>query len=88
MNALEKLLKETEFTQEELKIYKKVHTNWRLDGLKFLLDLMLEDNDITQEQYNKACDNVGLIQEKYDKWLNYDWQTTMLDAINYVLEGE
>lgn len=88
MNALEKLLKETEFTQEELRIYKKVHTNWWLEDLKNLLNAMLENGDITQKQYNKACENVETIQEKYDKWLDYDWQNTMTDAIKYTIEGE
>lgn len=88
MNALEKLLKETDFTQEEWQIHKKVERHNQLEDLKYLLDLMLENNDITQEQYNKACDNADLIQEKYDKWLDYDWQMTMKDAINYVLEGK
>ena len=86
MTKLEELLEETEFTEDEWRTYKKVDRHNQLEDLKYLLDLMLENNNITQEQYKKACDNADLIQEKYNKWLDYDWQMTMENAINYILE--
>lgn len=86
MTKLEELLEGTEFTKEEYQTYRKVEKHYQLEDLKYLLDLMLENNNITQEQYNKACDNADLIQEKYNKWLDYDWQMTMENAINYILE--
>lgn len=88
MNALEKLLKETDFSVLEWETFKKVEKNNQLDDLKFLLDEMLEHGVITQIQYDIACENADWIIEKYNKWLDYDWQTTMKDAINYVLEGK
>ena len=49
---------------------------------------MLESKEISKEQYETACNKAEIIQEKFDKWLDYDWQTTMKDAIDYVLEDK
>lgn len=89
MNALKKLLKETDYSAGEWAIFRKVEKNNQLQDLKYLLDEMLENDELTQTQYDIACENADYIIEKYNKWFDYDWQqTTMLDAINYVLEGE
>lgn len=88
MNKLEQLIKETDYTQEEWKIHQKVEKNCQLEDLQYLLDLMLEDEDITQEQYDMACENAGTIIEKYDKYDDYDWQATMENAIYSVLWGK
>lgn len=88
MNKLEQLIKETDYTQEEWNIHKKVERHNQLEDLKYLLDLMLENNNITQEQYETVCENAEAIVEKYNKYDDYDWQITMKDAINYVLEDK
>ena len=86
MNKLEELINETVFTQEEWNIHKKVETNFQLQDLKYLLDIMLESGDISQEQYTTACENADTIVEKYNKYDDYDWQINMKDAIYYILE--
>lgn len=87
-NTLEKLLKETDYTQEEWNVFQKVEKNNQLQDLKYLLDEMLENGELTQTQYDIACENADYIIEKYNKWLDYDWQNTMTDAIKYTIEGE
>ena len=88
MNELEKLIKETDYTQEEWNIHKKVERHNQLEDLKYVLDIMLENKEISKEQYETACKKAEIIQEKFDKWLDYDWQITTKNAINYVLEDK
>lgn len=86
MNKLEQLIKETDYTQAEWEIHKKVETNCQLQDLKYLLDIMLKNEDISQEQYETACENAGTIVEKYNSYDDYDWQINMQNAIDYFLE--
>lgn len=86
MNKLEQLIKETDYTQAEWETHRKVETNCQLQDLKYLLDIMLESGDISQEQYTTACENADTIVEKYNKYDDYDWQINMKDAIYYILE--
>lgn len=86
MKNLNKLLEETEFTQDEWETYRKVQKNCQLQDLKYLLDIMLESEDISQEQYETVCENAEAIVEKYNKYDDYDWQINMKDAIYYILE--
>lgn len=88
MNRLEELLEKTNYTQEEWNIYKKVEKNCQVEDLQCLLEEMLDDGDLTQDEYDTACENAGYIIEKYNKFLDYDWETAMKDAINYILEEE
>ena len=85
MNNLKQLLEETRPTAEQYKIHKQVQKHYYLDDLQYLLDEMLEENEITQEEYDLACQEAKIIIEKYDKWLDYDWRNTMKEAIKYVL---
>ena len=78
MNKLEELLKETDFTQEEWNTFKKVEKHNQLEDLQYLLDEMLEEEEeITQEQYNEAVEEAKWIIERFDSNLEYDWRTTM-----------
>ena len=77
MNKLEELLKETDFTQEEWKIFRKVVKHNQLEDLQYLLDEMLEEEEITQEQYNEAVEDAEWIVERFDSNLEYDWRETM-----------
>ena len=86
MKNLNELLVETEFTQDEWETHRKVETNSQLQDLKYLLDIMLESEDISQEQYETVCENAEAIVEKYNKYDDYDWQINMKDAIYYILE--
>lgn len=89
MNKLEQLLKETNYTKEEWETYRKVENNCNLLDLCDLLDELLEKEDITQEQYDLACENANIIIEEYKKLLNYDWRNTgnfyLCEAIDYIL---
>lgn len=85
MNKLEQLIKETDYTQAEWETHRKVETNCQLQDLKYLLDIMLESGDISQEQYTTACENADTIVEKYNKYDNYDWQINMQDAIQFII---
>ena len=87
-NKLDELIKETAYSAEEWVIFRKVEKNNQLQDLKYLLDEMLENGELTQTQYDIACENADYIIEKYNKWLDYDWQNTMTDAIKYSIEGE
>lgn len=87
-NTLEKLIEETDYSAGEWAVFRKVEKNNQLQDLKYLLDEMLENGVLTQTQYDIACKNADYIIEKYSKWLDYDWQNTMIDAIKYTIEGE
>lgn len=87
-NTLEKLIEETDYSITEWEVFRKVEKNNQLQDLKYLLDEMLENGELTQTQYNIACENADYIIEKYNEWFNYDWQKIMTDAIKYVIEGE
>lgn len=86
MNELEELLKKTSYTSEDWKVFMKVQRHNQLEDLKFLLEEMLENEEITKQQYEDATQNAKLIVEKFDKWLEYDWIRTMKDAIYYTIE--
>lgn len=87
-NTLEKLIEETDYSAGEWAVFRKVEKNNQLQDLKYLLDEMLENGELTQTQYNIACENADYIIEKYNELFNYDWQKIMTDAIKYVIEGE
>lgn len=88
MKNLKELLKETEYTNEEWKIHQKVEKHYQLCDLQYLLEDMLDQNEITQEEFDKACENADIIVEKYNKWLDYEWRETMKEAIDYILEDK
>lgn len=85
MTKLEELLKETDFTAEEWEIYRKVEKHNWLEDMYYVLNVMLEVEEITQEEYDLALENAQTIIEKYDKWLEYEWIDTMKDAIRWVI---
>lgn len=87
MNTLEKLLKETDYTQEEWNVFQKVEKNNQLQDLKNTLDEMLTTGRITIKQYDFACENADWIIDKYNDY-ETDWQTAMEEAIYFVTEEE
>lgn len=86
MNKLEQLIKETDYTQTEWETHKKVEMNCQLQDLKYLLDIILKNEEISEEKYNLACENAEYIVEKYNSYDDYDWQINMQNAIDYVLD--
>ena len=86
-NTLEKLIEETDYSITEWAIFRKVEKNNQLQDLKYLLDEMLENGELTQTQYDIACENADYIIEKYDDY-GTDWQTAMEAAIYFVTEEE
>lgn len=87
MKNLEELLKETQPTAEQYNIFKMVQKHYFLSDLEEMLNEMIDNEEITKEEYDTVCENAGLVIEKYDKWLDYDWRDTMKSAISYVLEN-
>lgn len=86
MDILKELLQKTSYTSQEWLIFKKVERHNQLEDLQQMINEMLEDKKITLKQAIELHRNAGIIIEKYDKWLDYDWRETMKEAINYILE--
>ena len=80
MNKLEELLKETDFTQEEWKIFRKVEKHNKLEDLKYVMDLM----DLTEEEKELIKENSDIIIERLDK-VEHDWIEDFKNAIDYVI---
>nr|DAK86239.1 MAG TPA: transcription initiation factor [Caudoviricetes sp.] len=87
MNKLDELLEETNFTQEEYQTYRKVQKNYYLYDLQFILNEMLDKGTINEQQFGEALEKADIIVAKYDAWLEYDWESTMKNAINWVVKG-
>lgn len=89
MNKLEELLKKTEFTEEERKIYEKVKKNYDLQDLATELDFMLEEESISQEEYDMACNNAENIVNKFDDYMGdySDWNIFLNNAIRVYIGG-
>lgn len=85
MQNLDEILKETEFTQDERKVWEKVEYNNRARDLEFILNDLLESGEMTKEQAEAAKQNADVILERYAKWNYCDWLSVMRDAINYVM---
>lgn len=86
MNKLEELLRTTQPTEEETKIYRKVEKHYQLNDLKDTLEEYMENGQFTEEEYEMACEHADIIIEKYNKFYGYDWQMVMAEAIRYALE--
>lgn len=80
MTKLEELLKETDFTQEEWKIYRKVEKHNQLEDLKYVMDLM----DLTEKEKELIKENANIIIERLDK-VEHDWIEDFENAIDYVI---
>ena len=85
MKNLEKILKETDFTEDEYQIYKKVLKHYQAEDLQYRLDTKLEYEFMTQEQYDRAVENAEEIIERYDETNNDEWFTYMDNAIDWVV---
>ena len=83
MNKLEELLKETDFTQEEWRIFRKVEKHNQLEDLEYVMGLM----DLTEEEKELIKENADIIIERLDKVEN-DWIEDFRNAINWVIKGE
>ncbi len=87
MKNLDEILKETDFTEDEYQIYRKVLKHYQAEDLQYRLDEKLEYEDLTQEQYDKAVENAEEIIERYDETNNADWESIMDNAIDWVIGG-
>lgn len=83
MNKLEELLKETDFTQEEWRIFRKVEKHNQLEDLEYVMGLM----DLTEEEKELIKENADIIIERLDK-VEHDWIEDFRNAINWVIKGE
>lgn len=87
MENLKRLLKEKQPTEQDIETFYKVQEYYRLCDLDTLLnadtDAIEQYTPAEREQLDK---NIDTILYKYDKYLDYDWETAMLDAIYYTLK--
>ena len=82
MNKLEELLKETDFTQEEWKIFRKVEKHNRLEDLMYVAQTM----ELTKKEQSLVEENADIIVERFDKTEeDGDWFTIMENAIRWVI---
>lgn len=82
MTKLEKLLKETDFTQAEWEIYRKVEKHNRLEDLIYVAQNM----DLTDEERTMVKENADIIVERFDSTEeDGDWFTVMENAIRWVI---
>lgn len=81
MNKLEEFLSENKYTQEELNTFRKLEKYFYIEDLLNTLNDLLDNEFITEKEYDLAVENYDTIVEKYGKWLDYDWQSTMEEAI-------
>ena len=82
MTKLEKLLKETDFSQAEWEIYRKVEKHNRLEDLIYVAQSM----DLTDEERAMVEDNADIIVERFDKTEeNGEWYSIMENAIRWVI---
>jgi hypothetical protein len=88
MTNLEKLLNDNNYTNDEWETHQKIEFYHHLCDFEKVLDDMLSDERITQKQYEYAKENADIIVSKFEKWLDYEWKDTMIDAINYIIKGE
>lgn len=86
-NKLQEFLSKNKYTQEELNTFRKLEKYFYIEDLLNTLNELLENESITEKEYDLAVENYDIIIEKYGKWLDYDWQSTMEDAINYIIKG-
>lgn len=85
MKNLNEILKQTEFTEEEYQTFRKVLKHYQAEDLQYRLNEKLEYESMTQEQYDIATANAEDIIERYDETNNADWESTMDNAIDWVL---
>ena len=82
MTKLEELLKETDFTQAEWEIYRKVEKHNRLEDLIYVAQNM----ELTEAERTLVEENADIIVERFDKTEeDSDWFTVMENAILWVI---
>ena len=82
MTKLEELLEETDFTQEEWKIYRKVEKHNHLEDLMYVAQNM----DLTEEELAMVEDNADIIVERFESTEeNGEWYSIMENAIRWVI---
>lgn len=85
MKNLDEILKETDFTEDEYKTFRKVLKHYQADDLQYRLEDRLENQAMTQEEYDEAKERAYEIIERYDDNSNADWYENMDNAIEWVL---
>ena len=82
MTKLEELLKETNFTQAEWEIYRKVEKHNRLEDLIYVAQSM----ELTEAERTLVEENADIIVERFEKTEeDSDWFTVMENAIRWVI---
>lgn len=80
---LDQRLAETDYSEFEYKIYQKVHRHFQYEDLETILDD--DETDLfSGEEIEFYKNNADYIINEYDDYIEYDWRTAMLDAIDYL----
>lgn len=87
MKNLNEILKETDFTEDEYQIFRKVLKHYQAEDLQYRLDERLECELLSRNKYEEAIENVEEIVERYDDNSNAEWENAMDNAIDWVIGG-
>lgn len=83
---LDQKLAETDYSEFEYQIYKKVNRHFQYEDLDTLLS---EEQDyIPKNKINFYKNNADIIVNKYDDYLEYDWRGAMTDAMDFCANME
>lgn len=81
MNKLDKFIDENCPTKEEIDIYRKVKLLYAAEDLKNVLDDMLEEEQISEHDYEKISNDFERVIKKYEDWNDADWYVILREVI-------
>lgn len=79
---LDKKLAETDYNEFEYKIYQKIKNRFQYEDLESILNE--EEEYIPREEIEFYKNHADKIIQKYDDYLEYDWCSAMVDAMDYI----
>lgn len=86
MNKLDKFIDENCPTKEEIDIYRKVKLLYQAEDLKNVLDDMLEEENISEHDYEKISNDFERVIKKYEDWNDADWYVILREVIRLFKE--
>lgn len=86
MNKLDKFIDENCPTKEEIDIYRKVKLLYAAEDLKNVLDDMLEEEQISEHDYEKISNDFERVIGKYEDWNDADWYVILREVIRLFKE--
>lgn len=82
---LDKKLAETDYSDYEYQIYKKVSSHFQYEDLESILNE--EESYMPKEEIEFYKNNADKVIENYDDMLEYDWRMFMRDAM-FCVKGD